>query len=270
MLRYFDEDTPEDSADPDHVHSVLTVLTSTRRQQVYIAKAIRDLHDFFPGMSIGPYPSEAMLFANRELAKMEPVHIRIAALSPEKAEKVKKLLLDADKELDQAHERQRSKCRLQLRIDAGIVDLERGEGEERNSEKYMDFDSRVVLVCVEKFGDVGRDVQEVGNLGLQLTTYEEKYGCMGRILDENMLSVLKMHQSEKEPTMKRMASDKPCKHKKPQGLCEDCCSDEAFALFKDMRQYDAARQKLCEAVLVREFRVRRVWLNNYERAAPLC
>jgi GTPase SAR1 family protein len=258
MLRYYDEDTPEDSADSEHVQSVLTVLTSTRRQQVYIAKAIRDLHDFFPGMSIGPYPSEAMLFANRELAKMEPVHIRIAALSPEKAEKVKKLLLDADKELDQAHERQRFKCRLQLRIDAGIVDLERGEGEERNSEKYMDFDSRVVLVCVEKFGDVGRDVKEVGNLGFQLTTYEEKYGCVGRILDENMLSVLKMHLSEKEPTMKRRAGDKSCKHKKPHGLCEDCCSDEAFVLFQDRRQYDAARQKLCEAVLVREFRVRRV------------
>jgi len=275
MLRYFDEDTPEDSADPDHVHSVLTVLTSTRRQQVYIAKAIRDLHDFFPGMSIGPYPSEAMLFANRELAKMEPVHIRIAALSPEKAEKVKKLLLDADKELDQAHERQRSKCRFQLRIDAGAVDLERGEGEEKNSEKYMDFESRVVLVCMEKFGNVGRDLKEVGNLEHRLTTYEKKYGCVGRILDENLLSALKMHLSDtmnlQDALQKKMEKkEAQCKHKRPRGLCEDCCSDEAFALFKDMRQYDAARQKLCEAVLVREFRVRRVWLNNYERAAPLC
>ena len=257
-LQRYDQDSLDGGGADPQVRYTLTVLTSTRRQHVYIAKALRDLHDFFPGLSIGPYPND-MLFADTGLAKLEPVHVRIAALTAGKAERVKKLLLDAETQSDHG-ERFMSNFRLQLRIDAGAIDMARGEGEEKNLEKYMDFDSRVVLVCMEQFEDVKHDVQAMSSLRHILTEYEKCHRCEGQILDENLRAAeaeeadLLRKQGDFVRRVSTRTSAGNCRHKRS-GPCEDCCSDEATKLL-GKKQYDDARQMLREAVLVRELRVR--------------
>jgi hypothetical protein len=77
----------------------------------------------------------------------------------------------------------RPKGALPLKIDAGRWDEGRGVGEEANVEKYMDFATRVVLVCMETIDLAEGEIRRAYNLQYKLTAYEKDYRCPGEILD---------------------------------------------------------------------------------------
>ena len=231
----------------------LKVCTSTRMQQMLIARSVRDLKVFFPGLAIEPFPNDAVMKANVEWAGKEPVQIRVFGLNHDNEAKVKKVLI----EIDQDQGRQI----LPLRIDAGGYDLERGEGHERNTEKYMDFPTRVALVCMERYPDAEHEVPAASNLRHQIKNYEEKYNCLNhhKIMDPSFAKFLSTQVSTPKdtPRAKIIEDGHKCTHKRGQRVfgndlgCHECLQDEAKKLVKD-RQYEDAETLILEAIRVRE------------------
>ena len=242
--------------------STLTVLTSTRKQQKLIAKELNHLHQFFPGMSVGPYHNEVMLSADMIAASQEPVHVRIVALNPGSASKVKTLLLQLD-------QHQRAKGEITLRIDAGAFDKERGEGQEKNMEKYFDFSSRVLLFCMEKVPPLYNAILEEGasefrrehasKLKCQLKEYEQKHKCVvGTIINQELADFLARHCAENTDihAKKRSESTQSPAKRSHKSAGDDVkqqnpCNQDAAA-FIHTGAFSHLQKKLLEVIEIRE------------------
>ena len=255
-----------DSAGP--VLSKLSVLTSTRAQQLHIMEELKDLGRFFPGMTIGPWINEAMINADLDAASKEPVHIRVLALSKTVASRVKEAMVNGDKE--------GSKGVLQLRVEASEVGGE-DQPEHVYQERYMDFSSRVLVVCMERLGRERWKASRVLALREELDSYEKTYVCQGQLVDARLRD---MYQEEL-PRRTQSRHDQGdavrggCTHngsrgeRAHQGPCHECYDAEAFDL-AEKGNCDEAAAKLVESARIRdkplanEF-VQTKWVSTHRR-----